>query len=263
MTRSVNFTQALVAAYRENPCQVLPNALWKSISWADEFQTDFCLEARNVTQLMAWSTEQWMLYWNRDRHLPQQLPLRDRGVLKFALLHQDFENLLPPETFPDRQCYFRLFHSLRAVPAPNLPKGFSFATSDPLADSEEIAQVINACYADINLSPEAIRSWKDHPVFSADLWVWVIDEKRNQPAGLGIAEFDRAIAEGSLEWIQILPAYRGKGLGKQLVYDLLMRLAGRAEFATVAGQVDNHTNPERLYRGCGFQGDDLWWVLRK
>lgn len=263
MTHPVNFIQALVAAYRENPCQVLPNALWKSISWVDEFQTDFRLDDGNVTQLMAWNAERCMLYWNRDRRLPQQLPWQEQETLKFALLHQDFESLLPSDAFPNRQCYFRLFHSLRALPAPELPEGFCFAEPDPLSDAGEIAQVINACYADIRLTPETIRSWKDHPVFAADLWVWVIDQKRDRLAGLGIAEFDSAIAEGSLEWIQILPAYRGKGLAKQLVSELLKRLANRAEFATVAGQLDNQTNPERLYRNCGFGGDDRWWVMRK
>ena len=263
MTQPANFTQALIAAYRENPCEVLPNALWKSIFWADKFQTDFRLDNGNVTQLMAWSTEQWMLYWNRDRHFPQQFPLQDHGALRFALLHKDFEDLLPLETFPNRQRYFRLLHPMRVLPAPDLSEGFSFVVADSLTDSEKIAQVINTCYADINLTSDVIRSWKDHPVFTADLWVWVIDEKYNQPAGLGIAEFDSSIAEGSLEWIQILPAYRGKGLGKHLVNELLMRLSDRAEFVTVAGQLDNQTNPEKLYRSCGFKGDDQWWVLRK
>ncbi|MFA5524645.1 MAG: hypothetical protein WDA24_09850 [Tissierellales bacterium] len=38
---------------------------------------------------------------------------------------------------------------------------------------------------------------------------------------------------------------------------------GIAEFTTVSGEVDNDTNPERLYRSCGFYGDDVWWLLRK
>jgi ribosomal protein S18 acetylase RimI-like enzyme len=126
----------------------------------------------------------------------------------------------------------------------------------------EIANLISACYKDINPTPEVVRGWVDHPVFYSDLWIWVIDERRNTPAGLGIAELDTTIAEGSLEWIQVLPAYRGKGLGKQIVCELLKRLSGRAEFTTVSGRVDNQAHPEMLYRSCGFEGDDLWWMLR-
>jgi hypothetical protein len=35
----------------------------------------------------------------------------------------------------------------------------------------------------------------------------------------------------------------------------------KADFVTVSGRVDNRTNPERLYRRCGFEGNDVWCVL--
>ena len=44
---------------------------------------------------------------------------------------------------------------------------------------------------------------------------------------------------------------------------LLNRMAGRAAFATVSGQVNNITNPEGLYRRCGFTGSDVWHILKK
>jgi GNAT superfamily N-acetyltransferase len=258
-----NFTQALIAAYLKNPCQVLPNALWKSLPWADRFQTNFQVEDGFVTQLSAYNSGQLMLFWNRDRHSSRPLPLDDRNSLEFALLHKDFETLLDLETFHQHHCYFRLIHPLQGQAAPNLLKGFSFTAANPVAEAVEIANLISACYEDINLTPEVVRGWVDHPVFDSDLWIWVIDERCNTPAGLGIAELDTTIAEGSLEWIQVLPAYRGKGLGKQIVCELLKRLTGRAKFTTVAGQVNNKTHPERIYRNCGFEGNDLWWVLEK
>lgn len=36
-----------------------------------------------------------------------------------------------------------------------------------------------------------------------------------------------------------------------------------ADFATVSGKVNNITNPERVYRKCGFEGNDIWHVLIK
>ena len=38
---------------------------------------------------------------------------------------------------------------------------------------------------------------------------------------------------------------------------------GVAKFATVSGKVDDCNMPERLYRKCGFVGDDIWHILRK
>ena len=90
-----------------------------------------------------------------------------------------------------------------------------------------------------------------------------MDERKGIPVGLGIAEVDRMIPEASLDWIQVLPEYRGKGLGECIVLELLDRLRGRVEFTTVSGEVENQSNPEGLYRRCGFGGDGIWWVLRR
>ena len=38
-------------------------------------------------------------------------------------------------------------------------------------------------------------------------------------------------------------------------------MQGIAEFATVSGKVNNPTNPESLYRKCGFTGNDIWHIL--
>lgn len=52
----------------------------------------------------------------------------------------------------------------------------------------------------------------------------------------------------------------GDGLGRYIVFELLK---GTAQFATVSGQCNNTTNPEKLYRKRGFTGTDMWHILRK
>jgi len=202
-----------------------------------------------------------MLYWSQNRHLPD-LPFANPLSIEFALLHQDFETAINLENFEKRYRSFRLIHNMETVPRPQLPAGFSFALANPISASQAISDLIGACYEDIYPSPETVCDWGGHPVFAADLWVWIVDEAREMPAALGIAEFDSQIAAGSLEWIQVLPEYRGKGLGQQIVCELLNRLKDRVEFTTVAGRVDNVTRPETLYRRCGFTGEDVWWVLQ-
>ncbi|MGL5087309.1 MAG: GNAT family N-acetyltransferase [Clostridium sp.] len=64
-----------------------------------------------------------------------------------------------------------------------------------------------------------------------------------------------------LEWIQILPEYRGLRLGKAIVMRLLLNMCKQVDFVTVSGKVDNKTNPEKLYRKCGFEGKDIWHVI--
>ena len=103
--------------------------------------------------------------------------------------------------------------------------------------------------------------WTQHPVYDKALWIWIADKITGEYIGLGIAEYDRGVNEGSLEWIQVLPEYRGKGVGKAIVNELLRRLQ-KADFITVSGRADDKA-AERLYRTCGFEGDDIWCVVRK
>lgn len=100
-------------------------------------------------------------------------------------------------------------------------------------------------------------------VYDENLWIIVYEKVTHKPVACGIAELDKEIREGMLEWIQVLPAYRGKKIGQLLVNELLTRLQGKADFVTISGKVDNVTKPEILYRKCGFTGDDIWHILTK
>jgi ribosomal protein S18 acetylase RimI-like enzyme len=93
--------------------------------------------------------------------------------------------------------------------------------------------------------------------------VWVIDRESGTPAALGIAELDESVPEASLEWIQVLPAYRRLGIASALICELQRRVEGLVAFTTAAGRLDNATHPEEVYRRCGFEGQDRFWVLRK
>ena len=93
------------------------------------------------------------------------------------------------------------------------------------------------------------------------MWILFKEQNSNNIVAGGIADYDRETNELILEWIQVLPHYRRKGYGKLIVNSLLLKMQGIAEFATVSGKVNNPTNPQSLYRKCGFIGDDVWHIL--
>ncbi len=158
------------------------------------------------------------------------------------------------------EAYFRLRHDLQQ-PVQAAP-GYVVRTAGE-ADLPLMAQIINRSYTDLSVTQDQLAGYRRTPAFAEDMWILLLDARTRAPVGCGIADFDPEMREGVLEWIQVLPEARGRGAGQALVGELLRRLAGRADFATVSGKVHNPTHPERLYRRCGFTGSDVWHILTK
>lgn len=154
--------------------------------------------------------------------------------------------------------YFRLQHDLMSLQPTVLPQGYSFAE----ASEEEFAAHIRLCYYGSHMTAEHLLGYRAHPVYAPELWIAIRDDQTGNIAATGIGEIDREVGEGILEWIQVSPSHRGMGLGTCVVKELLQRMVGAAKFATVSGQCNNPTNPESLYRRCGFTGNDIWHILR-
>lgn len=157
--------------------------------------------------------------------------------------------------------YFRLYHNLKKIPQIT-NDDFEIVTATR-KDIKSIVRIINDSYTDISVNKDLIKSYTKTPVYNATLWIMVKEKAIGKYVGCGIADFDAEVKELILEWIQVLPQYRGKKIGQFIVTELLFRMKGVADFATVSGKVDNLTNPEALYRKCGFTGSDVWHILHK
>jgi N-acetylglutamate synthase-like GNAT family acetyltransferase len=157
--------------------------------------------------------------------------------------------------------YFRLYHNLKEIPK-IANDDFEIVTATR-KDIKAIVQIINDSYTDISVSKDLIKSYTKTPVYNSELWVMVKEKATGKYVGCGIADFDTEAKELILEWIQVLPQYRGKKIGQLIITELLIRMKDVADFAAVSGKVDNETNPEVLYRKCGFVGNDVWHILHK
>ena len=155
--------------------------------------------------------------------------------------------------------YFKLIHRMDDIKNPVLDNKYELVC----CEVSEYAKHIATCYSDVGISSEELVGYQTHAVYDRELWIAVIERGRNEIIASGIEELDTNIKEGILEWIQVSPEYRGKGLGKFVVNELFWRMKDKAEFVTVFGKVDNPTNPRELYLACGFFGKEIWHVMRK
>lgn len=154
--------------------------------------------------------------------------------------------------------YFRLKHDLQGVESAAVPRGYTLCRGS----AEEFAAHIQACYGN-GMTAAQVRGFTDTDVYCPYLWIALRDDRTGRIVATGIGELDREMGEGVLEWIQVSAEYRGRGLGSFIVKELLWRMKDKADFVTVSGQCANPTNPEKLYRKCGFTGNDVWHILRK
>jgi GNAT superfamily N-acetyltransferase len=152
--------------------------------------------------------------------------------------------------------YFRLINDLAVLPENNdLVKTINVEN-----DINDLVNLINLSYQaeHIKVTQDDINRWMKHPVYDHTLWVKInID---NHMIASGIAEFDKETKEGIIEWVQVHPNFQRKGYGKMIVNELVYRLSKMAKFITVSGNMNNLTQPEKLYRSCGFSGDDVWYI---
>ena len=131
------------------------------------------------------------------------------------------------------------------------------------ASVEEFAHHINECYTEEGVTVDELTSYKERDVYDEDVWIAVRDRESDRIVASGIGEYDSLVGEGILDWIQVSPEYRNKGLGRVIVFELLARLSTKADFVTVSGRVNNSGNPFELYKSCGFAHPVIWLVVTR
>ena len=189
-------------------------------------------------------------YWKHKRIvLPENMKVVHERDISDDILH-DYSD----------EPYFRLYHDLKNVEQMTT-REVEIVSAQPSVD--EFVHLINASYHDLCVTAAQMESYQRTPVYCPDLWILLKEKGTGTILAGGIADYDKEVGELILEWIQVLPNYRRRGYGQLIVNCLLSKMQGVAKFATVSGKMNNPSNPEGLYRKCGFTGHDIWHILTK
>lgn len=241
-----------IKLYKTNPCRYHTSALWKTLSKKDII-IDSVKDEKGIKTIKIYNDTTLFLYWDRENEKTRDIAMFD--IKLFHVKQLDGKDKIKENT----DSYFR--HKYSGTEPYIKNDNYIINDVDIEIEAQQVSEFIGRCYKDLRPTKGDVLSWTKHPVYKDDLWIWIIESITGEKLGLGIAEYDDDIKEGSLEWIQVLPKHDGKGIGKSIVKELVNRM-DCADFITVSGKANNSA-AEKLYRSCGFEGDDLWYVIKE
>lgn len=254
------FVRALRRAYLRDPCGVLPNALWKTLDEVDSCRVSIEGSFSDPDRLEMWDQKRLLVAWNPDGRVIGRIHELTTKV-DLALIHERMVEAVDLSCFSTRTAYVRLSRRVDDLTLRRLHDDDCLMEVRMPEEAAEVSSFIASCYDEFRPSTDAVSVWTNRRVYDPRLWIWVRCGEEELPVALGIAECDRSIGELSLEWIQVAPGHRHRGLGGAVVRELLARGRSKGRFATVSGRF--RSPAESLYRSCGFEGDDIWWCLRR
>jgi mycothiol synthase len=149
-----------------------------------------------------------------------------------------------------------------AIPEPEWPEGVSVRTyGGEEAEAREIKELLDLAYAEeFHHQPATFESWSrfmfEDPMFDAEVWFLAVAEGKIVGAALN---WD----EGYIKDLVVHPDWRGRGLGKALVYQTFGEFK-RRELPRVTLKTDsnNPTDAWRLYERAGMRKERTYEIFQ-
>jgi ribosomal protein S18 acetylase RimI-like enzyme len=160
------------------------------------------------------------------------------GMLKLAKKHEmqkQHESSILRNTVLNQNTFF------------SLPQGFSFR-SPTLMDASDWADIYNRAFNGNKTAENVIHEFKSSE-FSSDLYILVLS-----PLGKPIGFISSVLSEnqGRIPTIAVKPEFQGRGIGKALLSEALLRLKDQeAKQVTLSVDIKNE-KAQKLYSKFGF-----------
>jgi GNAT superfamily N-acetyltransferase len=247
------FQQQFLRLYASDTSQYTPFALWKVQKMTAEGEA-FYLADYDCYYVIR--HKQLLFYTSVDKkcHIPaEQLNTLDMIVMNAAIFDTVKDQL---EGFNNSYCW-TLYYDFNCQVTLNPLKQYEVVDFDFTDDRhfQSAADIINGD-ADGGLHSLRIKKWTTIPSFDPSLWFFIRDTTNQKLISIGISTFHKEVKETDLDWIFVLPAYQGKGVGRFLIDEIIRRSAYRSSVIRVGGV-------DEFYKKCGFFEKECWgWAIK-
>ena len=150
-----------------------------------------------------------------------------------------------------------------AIPEPEWPEGVSVRTyGGEEAEAREIKELLDLAYAEeFHHQPVTFESWSrfmfEDPMFDREVWFVAVAEDKIVAAALN---WD----EGYVKDLVVHPEWRGRGLGKALMYETFGAFKRRGlPRVTLKTDSNNPTDAWRLYERVGMAKERTYEIFQK
>jgi mycothiol synthase len=150
-----------------------------------------------------------------------------------------------------------------AIPEPEWPEGVSVRTyGGEETEAKEIKELLDLAYAEeFHHQPATFESWSrfmfEDPMFDAKVWFLAVADGKIVGAALN---WD----EGYIKDLVVHPDWRGRGLGKALVYQTFGEFKRRGlPRVTLKTDSNNPTDAWRLYERAGMRKERTYEIFQK
>ena len=245
-----------------------------SVDFLEKYKQLFCTRTQGISAFAHWKMK-WLIENGETFYLPEHdcyYMVRDKHLLVYYSL--DNKMHIPANELNELSCislpaplFDSVKDSLSGFKASydwNLRYDFNYQPKESVNSQYEAvdfdfadekhylraAEIINGGNSDW-FNAGNVKKMTAYPAFDPSLWFFVRDKAARELAAISIPAYDAEVKQTDLDWIYVAPEYQGKGCGRFLIEETILRCKDKSEDICVGGEVE-------FYKKCGFVNNELW-----